>query len=196
MSDSRSEQLDKPVTYVFNHIRARSRGFQIEHRAFGRTLPKNHCRQILLETLMPAHFILQSSTRFNRASSRDCLTGNRLSQRRICSPRGCSPHRAEETRSIRLENRWSLLSADLTCDWFLASDSLRRLRELSGYAAARQGRPEMEYWKTLLARLGCALGKGNALNLKVTRSAMYTEHAEEREFDLGGALPDRFAEAY
>ena len=44
--------------------------------------------------------------------------------------------------------------------------SLRRLRKLSGSAAARRGRTETEGWKTLLARLGCALARGNALILK------------------------------
>lgn len=47
----------------------------------------------------------------------------------------------------------------------------------------------MEGWNTLFARLGCAL------ILKVVRGAMHTKRAEEGEFDINGALADRFAEA-
>ena len=71
-------------------------------------------------------------------------------------------------------------------------DSLRRLRELSGYAAARRGRTETEGWKTLLVRLGCALARGNALILKAARNAMHLETAEEQSFDNGGTFLDRF----
>ena len=51
-------------------------------------------------------------------------------------------------------------------------DSLTRLRELARYASTRQGISESESWKALLARLGCALAKGNELVLRAARRQM------------------------
>ena len=100
-----------------------------------------------------------------------------------------SKHAAEVTR---IGGQFYPLVLSVTGVWH--PDWLRRLRELSGYAAARRGRTETEGWKTLLARIGCALARGNALILKAARSAMHPETADDQSFDTGGTLPDRFVE--
>ena len=70
-------------------------------------------------------------------------------------------------------------------------DSLMQLQELSRYASARNGSSESESWKALLAKLGCALTRGNTLVLKTACPQMEPNvgnNEEEFEPDTGGAV--------
>ena len=58
------------------------------------------------------------------------------------------------------------------------ADSLRELRKLSNYASARKGIPESDGWKSLLAKVGCALARGNALIISSARSLLRPVTAE------------------
>ena len=65
------------------------------------------------------------------------------------------------------------------------SDSLRELRALSGYVAARKGQRAPEAWSFFLANLGCGLARGNALVIAAAQRALSTA-SEESSADRGG----------
>ena len=74
---------------------------------------------------------------------------------------------------------------------------LRELRAFFRYASIRQGEPEEVSWKQLLARLGCALEKGNEAVLNAARSAFHAGAGQDREEgeggpNTGGTLDDQF----
>ena len=57
--------------------------------------------------------------------------------------------------------------------------SLTELRKLVKYASTRRGESEPEAWKSVLARLGCSLAKGNEFVLKTTRLALQPDKFPE-----------------
>lgn len=97
-----------------------------------------------------------------------------------------------EADVLRVGGRFVSLVVSTFGAWY--PDSLRELRKIATYVSTRRGNSESESWRLLLAKVGCAMARGNALVLRSARQALslaLDEAAERHDGFDEGVIFDR-----